>query len=705
MPDITLEGCRPRPLMSYLKALGVFRIVTEQADPEARLWWDRAGHALLRSRLGVDGLERFFLDEYRPAPITSPWNKSSGYYRTRDHREAVAALDRVAASSSSRLADVRAVINAAQSTRDRLGITIDTIEVEKERFLREWRASAPDGALPWLDAAIVLAEDGLTTNPLLGSGGNDGRLDFSKSFLSCLPRCVPLTDDATDLEREDAGGRLRAALHDAEYEAAEEMAVGQFHPAGSGLPNITSTGREPSSMANPWDVVLMLEGSLLFAGGVARRLGEQEALFPFTSPGRGVARSGRSLAPSADSDVRGETWLPLWSRPVALPGLRRLLAEGRAQDGRAQARSGRALSRAVATLGVDRGLDAFERVIYAQRFGRNYVAVPVDRVTVRASRETEMQRVADRWLERLRRVSTPSVRDAVARVDRAAYDTALGAVGAAERWLLALADVQLAVGRQARLRDPVEGVYPLDALPQGVARLADDGSVEYRLACVLAAVGRAPGTRRPVPTLRALIEPVGLDRGGRLIWHGDAPVARGLLRRPLDLLVTVARTAPPADASAGARLGDVRAFLAGAVDDAHMLRLAVAIALCRPLPSADRAPSLRVRGLDRSYALAYLAARAGEATRPGGAPLPVRPAPLVVPALAAGAVRRASTLASMRLRADGLAPHRSLAQVEPRRDGARRVAAALAFPLNPADRPALEAAVLAPMPESQGATP
>ena len=532
MPDIALEGCRPQPLMSYLKALGVFRVVAEQADPEARLWW-----------------------------------------------------------------------------------------------------------------------------------------------------------------------------HDIEHEAGERVAVGQFHPAGSGLPNTTSSGREPASTANPWDVVLMLEGSLLFAGGVARRLGDQEALFPFTSPARGVARLGRSLAPSADSDVRGETWLPLWSRPVALSGLRRLLAEGRAQDDRAQARSGRALSRAVATLGVDRGLDAFERVVYAQRFGRNYVAVPADRVAVRASREVEAQRAADWWLDRVRRVSTPSVRDAVARVDRAAYETALGAPGAAERWLLALADARLAVGRQVRLHDPAEGVPPLDALSPRVAHLVDDGSVEYRLACALAAVGRAPGTEPPVPTLRALVEPVGLDRGGRLAWSGGASSARGLHRRPLDLLIAVARAAPPAGASAGARLGDIRAFLAGAVDDARIVRLAVAIAMCRPPASPDRAPSHRVRGLDRSYALAYLSARAGEAARPGGGSLPVRPAPLVVPALAAGAVRRACTLAAMRLRADGLAPHRSLAQVELTHTAARRVAAALAFPLNPADRPALEAAALAPVPEPQGATP
>lgn len=702
MPDIPLLGCRPEPLMSYLKALGIFRLVAEQTDPEARLWWDRAGHAVLRSRLGRDGVETFFLDEYRPSPITSPWNGGSGYHDEPAHKEAVAWLRTIADSSSARLGPLRAAIADARSLLDSLGAGKAPEGPAKERFLHAWRAAAPEGALAWLDAAVVLTDSGLTTNPLLGSGGNDGRLDFSKSFMGCLASCVPLSDDHPGDRRDSARHSLQAALHAVELPAALKVAVGQFHPAGSGLPNITHTAREPESMANPWDVVLMLEGALLFSGGAARRLGDQEALFPFTSPARGVMRLGRSLAPTGDAGVRGESWLPLWRQPVALRTLRRLMSEGRAQDGRAQARSGRSLSRAVATLGVDRGIESFQRVVFAQRFGRNFVAVPSDRVTVRASRQVEVQRTADWWLDRVRRVSTPSVRHAVTRVDTAAYETALGIPGAAERWLLALADTELAVARQVGLRDPTRGIPPLDALPPAVARLADDGSPEYRLACALAAIGRRTTGPRTSP-LRQLTEPVEFDERARLVWRGEAGAGEGLLRRPLELLVAVARTAPPPKPGEGARLGDVRAFLDLRTDDARLVRLAVAIALCRPLPPVERAPARRVRGLDRLYAASYLAARADEAARPGGPPTPVAEAPLVIPALAAGSVRRAATLAAIRLRASGLAPYRALEEVELGRDAARRVAAALAFPLHPADRPALEAAVLTPVPETEGA--
>ena len=39
MNTIVLAGCTPEPLMSYLKAIGVFRLVSEQADASARGCW------------------------------------------------------------------------------------------------------------------------------------------------------------------------------------------------------------------------------------------------------------------------------------------------------------------------------------------------------------------------------------------------------------------------------------------------------------------------------------------------------------------------------------------------------------------------------------------------------------------------------------------------------------------------------------------
>ena len=82
--ELDLRGCTPEPLMAYLKALGIFRIVAEQLDNEARAFWHNDAF-FLRSQLDRDALVRFFLDEYRPTPIVSPWNGGQGQLEGDEH--------------------------------------------------------------------------------------------------------------------------------------------------------------------------------------------------------------------------------------------------------------------------------------------------------------------------------------------------------------------------------------------------------------------------------------------------------------------------------------------------------------------------------------------------------------------------------------------------------------------------------------------
>ena len=104
MPEIALKGCTPEPLMSYLKTLGVFRLVAEQADPDARLYWSD-GVAHLTSRFDRDRLETFLLEGYRPTPITAPWNGGSGFYGG-----GAEPLDAIARSTAERLVPYRETI-------------------------------------------------------------------------------------------------------------------------------------------------------------------------------------------------------------------------------------------------------------------------------------------------------------------------------------------------------------------------------------------------------------------------------------------------------------------------------------------------------------------------------------------------------------------------------------------------------------------
>ena len=53
--QLELRGCTPEPLMAYLKALGIFRIVAEQKDRGARAFWQNDAF-FLRSALDREAL-------------------------------------------------------------------------------------------------------------------------------------------------------------------------------------------------------------------------------------------------------------------------------------------------------------------------------------------------------------------------------------------------------------------------------------------------------------------------------------------------------------------------------------------------------------------------------------------------------------------------------------------------------------------------
>jgi len=104
--QILLNGCAPEPLIHYLKALGVFRLVTEQLDPQARGAWLGDTFAL-ETYNTADELVGFFLNEYKPTPLVSPWNGGSGFYDGDD----ISGREAIRRSESDRLKDYRDVIN------------------------------------------------------------------------------------------------------------------------------------------------------------------------------------------------------------------------------------------------------------------------------------------------------------------------------------------------------------------------------------------------------------------------------------------------------------------------------------------------------------------------------------------------------------------------------------------------------------------
>ena len=517
---LALHGCAPTPLASYLKALGVLRLLSSPAnhvsgaaaDPHARGWWESECFHL-RTTLSRDALLHFFLYDYAPSPIIAPWNGGSGFY-SKDNKDG---FDPLAADQvAERFGPISSAIRSAACAVHGLGLTERPEGTAKVALVATLRAELPDAALLWLDAVLALSGDSLAYPELLGTGGNDGRLDFTNNFARRLvSRAKPagLFDAFSGEPSHDAARLIEDSLLAASVLGLCSAAIGQFAPGAAGGPNATN-GYSADSAVNPWDFVLMLEGTTAFAGAATRR--HQSALgaissgtttrsgasFPFTVRAVGAGWGGVEAAD--ENDARAEFWAPIWTRPARAIEIDSLLGEGRAVLNERTVKDGLDFARAAASLGVSRGFQKFERFGFLMRAGRTYLATPIGRLSAAASSGAPL--VADLdvggWLDRVRRVGRNdeepgTARRAIKRLEDALFGLveATEASREAERAIIALGHVVgwLAISPSGRKAIPT----PPPVLSPAWIHRADDGSAEFRVAAALAALGL------PAPALAA----------------------------------------------------------------------------------------------------------------------------------------------------------------------------------------------------------
>lgn len=720
MHEWALAGCRPVPLANYLKALGVLRLVAEQKDASARGYWQRE-RFILRTVIEREELERFFLEEYQPTPITGPWNGGSGYF-TKDNTQAIEALS---ASTASRLHAYRETIATAKAVLGELGLTEKPSSAQKQLLLHACRNAFPDAALRWLDATFVLSQDGAKYPPLLGTGGNDGRLEFTNNFMQ---RLLTLFNPSTGAPEPTAAGLLSASLFgESTTNLIKGAPIGQFFPGNAGGAN-SSTGFGADSLINAWDFVLMLEGATLFAAAATRAM-EQETqgvlAYPFTV--RAAAVGYESAAASDESNARAEMWMPLWQTPVTVVELSALLSEGRGRVGGRAARNGVDFARAIAGLGVDRGIEAFQRFGFHVRNGLSYFAVPLGRFRVHAEPRAELLHEIDTWLDRFRskasgQTAPASAARALRQLEASIFDLCLrGDVQRQQAVLIALGQCERVMATSSRWTTD-SFLPPVPALSGQWLQDCDDGSVEYRLAAALASVWgyyENAGGRRRVRSLRQQLEPVttwkmdtGLvvrwdwDAAADVVWsHGhlmdcmNAALARRLMRAVQAGVATY-----PDVGHIHAELGDIADFIDGAVDEQRLSDLLWGCLLI-DWTRVDRAqrPASRITGSEPLGALygllklCFLGPRRSVSARNGEERSDQDAIP-VVPRLhrtaASGDGSRAGVDAIRRLRANGLVP--ALQQIHVSPELARRSAAALLFPIDAYAQRRLAAMVLRP---------
>jgi CRISPR-associated protein Csx17 len=592
---------------------------------------------------------------------------------------------------------------AARAVVRELGFTSAPTETDKPALIAALRSRLAIAAIAWIDASVTSLETKFACAPLLGSGGNDGNEDFASNYLQRVLGLVAGTP-GTQL--------VHAALFADPVPGALDTIVGHFLPGSNGGSN-AGIGFKARSSANVWDYVLSVEGTLVFAGGAARRLDATStgAAFPFAVR---IDPAGYASAADKDrDDSRLEVWLPLWAKPSNLAEVRALLAEGRARLDRTNARTTVDFARAAAKLGTSRGIAGFERTAFFTRNGNMHYSVPVGHWAVSTGPHGDILGDVANWVDRLHRAAreknTPRAMASAARLVDEAILSVCRAGADPLRWqllLVALGSAEMALlGSPKTAGDPQKRLAPLPPVSGAWIDAANDGSAELRLAIALASqdavfrskdgevVASVRGHWMPIDHSHPSRRPAKFATGAAgLAADPDVVCAGRDLER--DCLALVMRRVQMASAlkarglglvganGCRASLADVMAFLDGRVDDARVLALARPLMAVKWWEQNSSIEHATPASPDATYAILRIAHLSGPLLREGG-DVHVRLEPEPVARLSAGDVAGAVAVCLRRLRASGLTPTVRIVAGDAAR--ARRLAASLAFPIRAAD--------------------
>lgn len=576
-----LTGCSPTPLASYLKALGILRLVAEQADSTAQGWW--SGDVFhLRTKLVRDSLREFFIRSYSPTPLVAPWNGGSGFY-PKDNQSAITAL---CEGQPQRTSQYRETIATCRTVLSALGLKEKPDGEAKGRLLIACRGQLSDEAIVSLDAAYVLTDDGPKYPPLLGTGFNDGRLEFTNNFMQ---RLLDLIDPNSGSPTAYASSWWDEAFFpQVQRDLQKDSILGQFDPGAV------------ERAVNPWDYVLMLEGALVFAAAAVKRhesVMKGALSYPFCVRSAGIGYG--SSASSDEGSSRAELWLPLWSRPSTFAELKALLSEGRVQVEGRSARNGVDFARAVSTLGTDRGISQFVRFGFHARNGLAYFAVPLGRFKAEPRPQVNLLAEIDGWLDGFRRAA--SSENAPSRAQRALRRLESAILELCQRKghvrlqtvLVALGEAEAALVMSSKWRTEAFQ-RPVPLLSPKWLTDCDDATHEFRLAVSLAGMFSSS-----VGAFRQYVEPVEIK--GRLAegrsrwvdWTEDSSASSNVVwntdnlennliavlqRRIVEAVRHGERSDDgtlvfPGQSLCSASLGDVGAFLRHHTDDDRIASL------------------------------------------------------------------------------------------------------------------------------------
>lgn len=686
MTDIVLHGCTPEPLMGYLKALGVLRLVSEQADTEAKGRWEN-GEFVLRTKLNESELIDFFLHKYHPSPIIVPWsggdffavnrNGNAGpFKKTPSSSKVIEAF--IAGASSPRISNYASAIKNALDSLQACGIH-EKKQMEDKRtklkFIGHLRSTADEAVTRWIDVATILENDKSVFNSLLGSGGgSDGNTHFSDNFMQnlweMLPEFAPQRTPKFAFDQETSVFLLRSAMFaEPSHHLVAKRTSALFDGGAVGGQN-AGQGFERESIGNPWGIILCFEGTLLLAGALVSRNDvsrHKNVSFPFLTKLTPIR-----LESTTEREIAGrEAWLPLWSRWVKAFEIIALFSEGRASIGRKYAEYGVDFARAVVGLGLDRGIDGFSRfaIVRGRIGGDNYnTSTSLGRFKVCTRADVDLLCEIDPWIDRFRRAASDDnvptrYMEVLRRIESAIFEFCQ--YGGFDRFgeiLRSLGRAEFELSRGEKFRDE-KNICPLAGLSPDWLHAACDGSIEFELALAIAGIWDSK-----LGALRENLEPViaGINRKGvhfshwlekerSVVWNSSNLVKNltAILQRRLMDARRINCEYLPIASRFHASLDAIAVFIAGETDDEKISEWLWGMSLIdfsKKLPPIRHWVSSDAPALPRSFALLKLMFLPFALETKSGA-VPIKPESSILSLLRADRTGEACAIAARRLRA------------------------------------------------------
>ena len=566
---IKLNGCKVTPIGSLLKGLGVFKLISDQLDPDATAWWENDTLSIDTS-VDKNGIISFFTSEYQPSPILSPWNSGSGFYNQKKN-----ILKQIQKTNSLRFSLYRDVIDSIQSfpelkdVKKTPGLTADSLGMNKERFkfaIMKRCENLDPIYLQWLHSVLYLDDDAPHFNKLLESGGNDGQLDYSGTFLRYV--VMMMVDKKTS---KTSPSLLANALFGEPTDDMVQDIVGKWYPAVAGGYNMGAGVKREHFLINPWDFIFTIEGVLMWSFGVWKDDRDTSPIFPFVTA---VSPFGYPSASLFDADSSCEIWFPLWNDPMKLDKLKEMFGEKRLLRER-PARNGMQFA---ALVFADPHEMEFLRYISSMRRGQAYSTFLAGRYHPYTTGNMDVLAdipPIDRLLKKMSQKEGDETHSKYYALRVALGNSFFTAIEQPQRFhdvLRILGRIEMYFASLPLVSRP----HPLtDISPDWIA-LADDGSLEYRIAASIASIDAGES----IPSIRPYVEPVndsstGWSEGaGRCVWSGHSlpkKMLSVLVRRSRDALST--GISNPFWSSVELPAGDIAAFIASGIDDAKIEEL------------------------------------------------------------------------------------------------------------------------------------